>query len=287
MAQRYSDDEMQEILRRAIDAGGDTSGFDHEDLVAAALEVGIDASAVDQAAGEIRDEREALSRVLAKQRKKRRGFFKSLATMAVINVFLYAVDVMTGGGATWFYWPLLGTSLMMAMSAIKVLPPMSEDTRDERVAEERGRIVRRRAQQARRLEKAAARRARKARRGRRASVENAFESAVEEGVTALLGALATQISRATSGEGAAPGGEPEASEFHRYVVGKKGGPRGATAGRPPSSSAPPGAARRAKDAGAPRGSADLRVAVDRAADEVVEEELTADSEVDGARRGRK
>ncbi|MBW2461887.1 MAG: 2TM domain-containing protein [Deltaproteobacteria bacterium] len=267
MPQRYSDDEMREILRRAIDAGGDSGEFEHEDLVAAAAEVGIDSVAVDRAARELQDESEALERVLAKQRKKRRSFFRSAATMAVINAFLFAVDTLTGGGATWFYWPLLGTSLMLAMSAIKVLPPMSDDTRDGLVATERGRIARRRARETRRLEKEADRRARKARRGRRSSVESAFESAVEEGVSALLGALATQIARVTSnpdgGDGRAPG------EFHRYVAGEKN-ERGARAAVP----------RAPKTAEPSQGSAgpELRVAVDQAANEVVEEELQASRE---------
>lgn len=262
MPQRYSDDEMREILRRAIEAGADSGEFEHDDLVAAAAEVGIDPGAVDRAARELHEEQEALEGVLAKQRKKRRSFFKSVATMAVINAFLFAVDVMTGGGATWFYWPLLGTSLMLAMSAIKVLPPMSEDTRRELVATERGRIARRRAREARRLEKEADRRARKARRGRRSSVESAFESAVEEGVTALLGAVANQIARVTSSPDG--GHERAPSEFHRYVAGQKD----ERAPRAADSRAPKKAEPDHSSAGP-----ELRVAVDQAANEVVEEEL--------------
>jgi len=253
MSGRYSDDEMREILRRALEADVSVDGIEHEDLVAAAEEVGLDRALVERAAVEMRDEHEALERVQQKQRKRRRNFFKSFGTFAVVNAFLFAIDFLTPGGP-WFYWPLLGWGLMVALHGLKVLPPMSADTERDAVESEKRRIARRRAKEARQLAKEAERRARRERGGRRTSAESAFESAVEEGVTALLGALATQLQRAASGSDA----HRKHSDFDHYVAKKKGAERIPAADEPVASSSPR-----------------ARVAIDQAAVEVVEEELEA------------
>ncbi len=254
MAGRYSDDEMKEILRRALEGDASSEGVEHEDLVAAAAEVGIDRELVERAAIEMRDEREALERVHQRHRKRRRRFWKSLGTFGVVNAFLFAIDFVTPGGP-WFYWPLLGWGLFVALHGLRVLPPMSSDTQRELVDQEKRRIARQRAKEARRLAKEAERRARRERRGNLSSAESAFEAAVEEGVTALLGALADQLSRATqTGPGQAP------SEFDRYVAKKKGDARVPAAGPSVEPSAPR-----------------ARVSVDQAAAEVVEEELEAEA----------
>ncbi len=251
MAGRYSDDEMKEILRRALEGDASGDGVEHEDLVAAAAEVGIGRELVERAAIEMRDEREALARVQQKQRKRRRRFWRSLGTFAVVNAFLFAIDYLTPGGP-WFYWPLLGWGLMVALHGLRVLPPMSEDMQRELVEEEKRRIARQRQREARRLAKEAERRARRERRGDRSAAESAFETAVEEGVTALLNALAGQLSRVSQGasEGRAP------SEFDRYVAGEKGKERIPSADAPVTPASPR-----------------ARVSIDRAAAEVVEEEL--------------
>jgi hypothetical protein len=129
---------------------------------------------------------------------------------------------------------------------------MSSDTERELVEREKRRIARQRAKEARRLAKEAQRRARRERQADLSSAESAFEAAVEEGVTALLNALAGQLARVSQAgeDGRAP------SEFDRYVAKKKGGDR------IPAADAP-------VDASAPR----ARVAIDQAAAEVVEEEL--------------
>jgi hypothetical protein len=250
MAGRYSDEEMKEILRRALESDASSDGIEHEDLVAAAAEVGIDRELVERAAIEMRDEQEALENVKQRQRKRRRGFWKSLGTFAVVNAFLFAIDFVTPGGP-WFYWPLLGWGLFMALHGLRVLPPMSADTERELVEREKRRIARQRAKEARRLAKEAERRARRERKGDLSSAESAFEAAVEEGVTALLDALAGQLARVSQG-----GGDRAPSEFDRYVANKKGKQRVPAADEP-------------VDASAPR----ARVAIDQAAAEVVEEEL--------------
>jgi hypothetical protein len=255
MAARYSDEEMREILRRALESESDVDGIEHEDLVAAAVEVGIDPAAVEQAAIELRDEREAVGVVGAKQRKRRRRFVKSLATFAMVNSFLFAIDFITPGGP-WFYWPLLGWGLLVALHGLRVLPPMSADTEREAVDTEMRRISRRRAKEARRLAKEAERQERKQGRNRQGGTESAFESAVEEGVTALLGALAGQLKRAASGR---PPNRKPPSDFDHFVAHEKGSRRVPAADAPVAPSAP-----------------QARVVIDQAAAEVVEEELEAE-----------
>jgi hypothetical protein len=215
MTTRYSDDEVKEILRRALErqqVGAD--GIDHEDLVAAAKEVGIDPAALERAAAETRLDREARDAVVAERSKKRRRWAKGLGTFAVVNAFLFIVDLMTAGGP-WFMWPLVGWGLFVVLEGLKVLPPPSRAAEEELVEREKTRIVRRR-------EKERARRAKESERASRKSVETAFENAVEEGVTALLSAIASQIEKAARAAESASR-PPHETDFDRYVQRKKGG----------------------------------------------------------------
>jgi hypothetical protein len=39
----------------------------------------------------------------------------------VIAAFLFAIDILSDGRITWFYWPTLGLGLWVALSAIRAL----------------------------------------------------------------------------------------------------------------------------------------------------------------------
>lgn len=214
MAARYSDDEAKEILKRALEGDVlDTGGFDHEDLVAAAREVGIDPAAVERAASELKIDREAESIVATKRRKRRRRWLNGFVTFAIVNTFLFGIDYVTPGGP-WFYWPLLGWGLFVALSGARAFLPKGAEATREEIAHERARLLRARAKEAERRRREEARAARR-------SSGSAFEETIERGVAAFVEAIATQIERAGQEvedeiRGAGPTG------FDHYVRDKRG-----------------------------------------------------------------
>lgn len=205
MARNYNDSEVDAILERALREQGDIA---HEDLVAAAAEIGVSRQAIERAAERL-DERSEEAELVAEAREKRKLRFKaSMMTFVIVNIFLFAIDMLTAGGP-WFYWPLLSWGMLMALQGSKLLQP-------EPVPKS---LVKRRRQK----RKAAKKHAQKAaaeqkRRERSKAAAKRFESAVDGGVSALFDALAKRIEGVTpAADGKAPDGE-----FARYVAKRSG-----------------------------------------------------------------
>jgi len=204
---RYSDEEVREILRRAVDRQPDSEGLTRADLHAAARDIGISAEALDQAIADVREKREIeVYRERLRAGRKRR-FLRSVSTWAVVNAGLFGIDFLTSGGEpSWFLYPLLIWGGFLALRGVRLL--WSEDSDEDlrrRVRRDRER------ERARRDREAERRRKKEASEGRRRAEEE-FEGAVERGVTALLGAAARKL------DGSIPGGSAsQGSEFHAYV----------------------------------------------------------------------
>jgi hypothetical protein len=49
-----------------------------------------------------------------------RGFYVHLTVYVVVNLFLFALNVLTSPGRLWFFWPLLGWGLAVALHALRV-----------------------------------------------------------------------------------------------------------------------------------------------------------------------
>ncbi len=59
----------------------------------------------------------------ARQRvQELRGFYTNLAAYVIVNLGLFILDMLTGGG-TWFFWPLLGWGIGLAAHAYRVFGP--------------------------------------------------------------------------------------------------------------------------------------------------------------------
>lgn len=133
----YSRDEVEEILRRALETQP-LETLSHRDLVDAAVEAGIDADDVEAAARQIEEEREVRyeeDRIL-NWRKKR--FLQSIYTYVVVNGGLFVIDIMSGPG-WWVQWVLAGWGIALALGARRALIPDRERLR----ARIRRRIARR------------------------------------------------------------------------------------------------------------------------------------------------
>ncbi len=118
---QYTRDEVEEILRRALETQP-LETLSHEDLVAAAVEAGIDADDVEAAARQLEEEREVRAEEdrIVTYRKKR--FLQSIYTYVVVNSGLFLIDVMSGPG-WWVQWVLAGWGIALALGARRALMP--------------------------------------------------------------------------------------------------------------------------------------------------------------------
>jgi hypothetical protein len=183
----YSQAEINEIIRRALDKQNEREGhLDHDDLVAIADEVGIDRESLERATAELAQTRDSrLSRQdeakeIAEERKVQlKRFGATLLSHAVMNGVLYYIDTRFFAGG-WFKWPLLGSAIMLTFRLRNVLAPYDK-------------LLSRRRKEERRREKEQRRAARAAWKQRlitdwKPPSDHAkeFEKVVQSGVAALL-----------------------------------------------------------------------------------------------------
>ena len=81
-----------------------------------------------------RDDQDALYRRAKERVEALKGFYVHLAVFLIINLGLFLLDLVTGGGASWFFWPLLGWGIGLAVHAFVVF---GEEGRLGRAWEER------------------------------------------------------------------------------------------------------------------------------------------------------
>ncbi|WP_438026671.1 2TM domain-containing protein [Sorangium sp. So ce233] len=185
---QYTEAEVRAILERAL-RDAQTREVGHDELVAAAEEIGISRAAIEAASRDIelvRGEADARAAIVARRRK---GFRSHLFSFVVVNAFLFAINVLTPG-PWWFFWPLLGWGLGLAFHARAAL---SSDVSPRRIRRE----IERSAERARREELRRLKEQRRAERlERKQRLERSAEDlghAVEEGVATVLSRIAQEI----------------------------------------------------------------------------------------------
>jgi len=139
----FSPQEVREVLELAIEQQSRGSeGMTRNELVAAARELGVTEAQVETAIV-ARDARAGVEGELVRLQSRRIRRLRSHAvTFALVNLMLFGINVLTGG-PWWFFWPLLGWGLGLALQAKTVVMPDPE--RDRERAERR---LERRRQQA-------------------------------------------------------------------------------------------------------------------------------------------
>ena len=224
MSEIYTDDEVQEILRRALQRD---EGLRHAELTAAAAEVGIDAEAVDRAASEVRRGRSRGDAIARRKRRRAKRLMRSGAVYAAVAVFLYFINLFAGG-ATWFQFPALSLALVFVLQCVR---HWTADDEDAVIKEEERRAKRLRKQNRKERRKAQALRRRSRSRSRSPegasltqSAEEAFEAAVQRGLARLLQSAASGLDRlVTPAEAQSP-----KTDLDRYVAKHEGRSGGAT-----------------------------------------------------------
>lgn len=182
----YSREEADEILRRAL-AQQAADGINHDDLVAAAREVGIPESAIEAAASQLGEHRTVKERVELLRRQKRRGFGRHLLSYLIANGGIFLFDYFDGG--PWFFqYVLIVWGIILLLFGIRQLAP--EEASLVRKAEREIEKERRRAERERRRTARAS--GRPVLPGMPGPAKE-FEQAVQEGASALLSAAARAI----------------------------------------------------------------------------------------------
>lgn len=179
----YTDEQVREILRRAVERSEGPGGINREDLIAAAADVGIDTEAVHTAIVELEHEGELKEELAKLGRDRRRSLASNFGSWAIISSGLLGIDWATGDG-WWFFWPVGGWGVLLLLELKGLL--LANPTRDQ---EEAARRIAHRERQ-RQREQAEQRRLHE--RERRKGL-GGLEGVVERGVEDLLSAAARRV----------------------------------------------------------------------------------------------
>jgi len=208
----YDDEEVREILRRAL---AEDSGLGHDELAAGAAEVGIDPERFERAAKAVRAERSRSAAIERRKSKRRKGLVKTGMTYGAINLFLFAIDMLSGGG-WWFQWPLVSMLFLYVMQWIGHFYADDEAAVIKAEAK-RAKQLRKKNRRERRRQRALDRQRRKGRgKARLRNAEDAFEAAVEHGLAALFESMAGGLEALSA--------KSSGGEFGDFVARKEGRP---------------------------------------------------------------
>lgn len=182
----YGQEEVDAILDRALRAQAkDGTRLTHEELVAAASEVGIPKGAIDSAARNLergRSQPDDKAIVAAWKKRARLALFRHFVVYALVGAMLAFANLAATPAVLWFPIVLLGWGVGVAMHLMSVV-----FADEERILERERRKLERRA-----------RRERWKRRGAD------FERAVDQGVNALLDIANSRGARVDAGGEGAP-----------------------------------------------------------------------------------
>jgi hypothetical protein len=173
--QRYSREEVDAILRRAVERERSTDDLSREQLMAIAQEIGVAPESMERAITEVtveRREHEELARIRAEMR---RGFVSHLIPYLCVNGLLVILNVLTTS-FPWVLFPLFGWGIGLLSHLLAVVSPSRERLQRQ--------LERRRARQSRRDRK----------RQLKAGAKE-IELVVGEGVAALLQAATARVSQ--------------------------------------------------------------------------------------------
>jgi 2TM domain len=53
--------------------------------------------------------------------RRKRTFFLVLGGWLTLSVMWFLIDIFSGGGIDWFYWPMLGTGIFVVIAGITLL----------------------------------------------------------------------------------------------------------------------------------------------------------------------
>lgn len=127
---RFSDAEVEAVLRHALAAQRERGGLSRDELVEAARGVGLDAAAVDDAIAALDRGADDASLLRAWRARRRRALTNHAIAFTLVNALLYALDRATPPDDPWFYYPLALWGLALALDALGYLRGPAPDALD-------------------------------------------------------------------------------------------------------------------------------------------------------------
>ncbi|MFS8899777.1 2TM domain-containing protein [Synechococcus sp. B60.1] len=112
---RYSQEDVQQILQRAIARQPRLGEFTRAQLQEMAAELGISPQELDLAEQEWKAWQELNNQHREFQRYRRRQFYQLLGRYAIVNSFLLGLDWLSGGGLSWSLFILMGWGLTVSL----------------------------------------------------------------------------------------------------------------------------------------------------------------------------
>jgi hypothetical protein len=123
---RYSREEVDAILGRAVERERTADELSREQLVAIAQEIGVSPTSIDRAITEITSERGDRDELLQMRRNDWRGFVAHLIPYLGVNALLVLVNVLTTR-FPWALFPILGWGIGLLSHLFAVAMPNREE----------------------------------------------------------------------------------------------------------------------------------------------------------------
>ena len=117
---RYNKDEIDAILSRAIERDNKRGELSHEDLLAAAGEVGISPDVLETAAAEVLAERSQRNELASLRREQWHGFVFHLIPYVVVNGLLITLNVLTTH-FPWAIFPAFGWGIGLVLHLLTII----------------------------------------------------------------------------------------------------------------------------------------------------------------------
>jgi hypothetical protein len=127
---RFSDDEVEAVLRHALAAQRERGGLSRDELLEAARGVGLDAAAVDDAIAALDRGADDAALLRGWRVRRRRALVNHALAFTLVNALLYALDRATPPDDPWFFYPLILWGIALALDAFGYLRGPSPDALD-------------------------------------------------------------------------------------------------------------------------------------------------------------
>jgi hypothetical protein len=113
----YADDEVRDIIERALKEQPATSGVSHEDLLAIGAGVGLSPAAIEAAAREVTEARLTATAEKRIVSRRRRALTAHALAYTVVNALLFAINFLTTPGEWWVLFPVFFWGLGLLLHA--------------------------------------------------------------------------------------------------------------------------------------------------------------------------
>ncbi len=128
---RYSQEDVQQILQRAIARQPRLGEFTRSQLQEMAAELGISAQELDLAEREWEAWQQLNNQHQEFQRYRRRQFYHLLGRYGIVNAFLLGLDWLSSGRLSWSLYILLGWGLAVALRGWNTYHPEGREYEKE------------------------------------------------------------------------------------------------------------------------------------------------------------